>query len=129
MYPEGGLFSLYRMNRTWRRHTAVLLLFAYVASGFILEVVHHDHLGLVLHPHPVLSTHDCGAIDDHPSLDGIHPCPICLQAAQRISTPATSYMPAGDRMLCIIRVPGSPISSWSTGDLHPRKRGPPTIPL
>ncbi len=70
-----------------------------------------------------------GANGPSRSPDGTHICPVCFQASQRISTPATSYIPAGDRHVYFVRVPVVGKHPLSTHNLLPDKRGPPVLPL
>ena len=72
-----------------RRGTAILLLAAYMATGIVMGVIHHDVFAFRLTSDPAITPHTCGAHENHIPLDSVQGCAICSQISQRIATPAT----------------------------------------
>ena len=108
-----------------RRRIALFVLTAYIATGVLLEVTHHDDIALGSGSRPTVAEHDCSARETHVPLDSLHPCMACFQSSQRIATPAQSFVPDFEAFLCLSVVLSPDEQFFSTDYLFTGKRGPP----
>jgi hypothetical protein len=108
-----------------RQRTAFCVLVAYIVTGLLVEVTHHDAVALSLGSHPVVASHECGAHEVHIPLDRLHPCLACFQASHRVSTPASSFILDAEFSICQTAIP-FPDEQFHPADyLFTGKRGPP----
>jgi hypothetical protein len=108
-----------------RKRTALFVLVAYIVTGLLVEATHHDALAIGSGSRQSVASHDCGAHEIHIPLDNLHPCLACYQSSQRVSTPALSFMPDAEILLCLGVIPSLDEHFLSTDFLYTGKRGPP----
>ena len=108
-----------------RATTAVLTALLMLWTGSMSEASHHDIVSGRIPGGPIIAQHACGASERHIPIERVHPCVICAQASQRVSTPPVFFTP--EQMVFVIVVdPGSPRGQHSTlAYLFSGKRGPP----
>jgi len=113
---------------SWRRNTAVFLLAVYIASGALLEFARHDHQEFSGAKTALAA--QSGTRSTHPPFSGIdHVCPVCLAAAQRIATPASSFILVETEPVAALPAPVPVSRSIPAHATDLRKRGPPALQL
>ena len=63
----------------------------YIASGFLIDLTHHDATEFFLRSTETVSSHDCGANEIHLSLDKRHECIACSHLTLRVATVASRF--------------------------------------
>ena len=116
------------LNRS-RQHTSVLVLFAYIVSGFLIEVAHHDASEFSLQSSEIIRSHDCGANEIHLSLDKRHECIACSHLTLRVATTASRFANNINMLECLFRVPGYTDRTLQTDSFHSGSRAPPLSSL
>ena len=108
-----------------RRKIAVLLILAYVISGVLIAVSHHDGTELSSPSTASVSTHGCGANEQHIPIDKRHECLACMQSAMRTTTSATTSSVTAVQFIFVGSTPVGNERTLSTDILYSGKRGPP----
>jgi hypothetical protein len=101
------------------------VLIAYVVTGMLLDVAHHDDFWPGSGSQATVVRHDCGTHETRIPLDRLHPCVACFQSSQRVATPAQSFIPDSGVFLCFSIIPSLDEQFFSTDYLYTGKRGPP----
>lgn len=108
-----------------RQKIAILLILAYVTSGILIAVSHHDGTELSSRSTASVSTHGCGSNERHIPIDKRHECLACMQSAMRTATPATTGSVTAVQFMFVGSEPVGDERALSTDILYSGKRGPP----
>ena len=122
--PTGVILCL-PMLAHWRHRTALLLLLAYVSTGALVAVSHHDYTDLFFHQSARLTSHDCGSNEIHVPLDKRHECLACTQTTMRIATAVSPTCVQPAQFVCFCCAVFTIEHTSHPGILHSGKRGPP----
>ncbi len=97
----------------------------YIAGGALIEITHHDETRIFLQSHPMLESHNCGAVELHLSIEDARQCLACSHFAQRLSTESRITHTFSVPSVGVVYVPDIAGQVLDTDILHSGKRGPP----
>jgi hypothetical protein len=113
------------MTRRNRHIVGILVAAAYVISGILLEVAHHDVHNYLTNVQPAMSSHDCGAREIHVPPDKRHDCLACTVVTQRVTTEIQHALPPASPCTGSTLIPAISEHPLKVGFYHSGKRGPP----
>ncbi len=106
--------------------TAILTALVVLWTGTLMEIAHHDFVPGEGSSVPSFAPHTCGATERHIPLARVHPCIICAQGHQRVSTPPAEFVPEQIIIVAPANLECAQGQPASIAYLFSGKRGPPS---